>query len=83
MANYMSSNLSLTNFYLCDLWQTISSLSTSVLSYLAFDYFPPIAKKLFSFFSRVVNSFALDLLRDKHLGLLELSTPYHMYLACV
>ena len=59
------------------------SLSTSVLSYLAFDYFPPTAKKLFSFFSRVVNSFALDLLRDKHLGLLELSTPYHMYLACV
>ena len=32
MANYMSSNLSLTNFYLCDLWQTIDLLWDVLLS---------------------------------------------------
>ena len=32
MANYMSSNLSLTHFYLCDLWQTIDLLWDVLLS---------------------------------------------------
>ena len=57
----------------------IHTLSTSILSYLAFYYFLSIAK---NFISHVVNSFALDFLGNKHLGLLELLTPYHMYLAC-